>query len=64
MTVLQLQKPYCFRGCQFEHSGTDSLLEESIEHQPLVLAIYVRAVDAAVYGQYFDVLGCNALAGG
>ena len=47
----------------FSAAGTGSLLEEPVEHQPLVLEIYMCAVDAAVYGQHFDILGCDALAG-
>lgn len=40
----------------------DSLLEKSVQHQPLLLVIYMCTVDASIHGQHFDILGYNALA--
>ena len=51
------------RVASFRKACRGSSLEEPVEHQLFVLVIYMCAVDASVYGQQFDILRCNALAG-
>lgn len=40
----------------------NGLLEKPVQHQPLLLVIYMHAVNAPIHGQHFDILRYNALA--